>query len=286
MSAHFSRRDFIKTTGAVVAGATLLNAAPVQAGEFTGKIKKAVKLNMVKGDDMSTLDKFKLVKDLGFDGIEPSVGEKIAPEELKAASEESGLPIHGVVNGSVNDIQGAVDRALLYGSNSVLLVAGRVGDNMSYADNYKETQLLIRRAIPYAEEKKIQLLVENVWNNFLLSPLEMARYLDELDSPIIGAYFDIGNVVRFGWPEHWIPVLGKHIKKLDVKEYSRDKQNNEGLWKGFNVDIGDGSINWAAVRKELKAIDYSGWATAEVGAGGREHLADVAKRMDTVLGLV
>ena len=286
MSAHFSRRDFIKTTGAVVAGATLLNAAPVQAGEFTGKIKKAVKLNMVKGDGMSTLDKFKLVKELGFDGIEPSVREKIAPEELKEASEASGLPIHGVVNGSVNDIQAAVDRALLFGSNSVLLVAGRVGDNKSYADNYKETQLLIRRAIPYAEEKKIQLLVENVWNNFLLSPLEMARYLDELDSPIVGAYFDIGNVVRFAWPEHWIPVLGKHIKKLDVKEYSRDKQNNEGLWKGFNVDIGDGSINWEAVRKELKAIDYSGWATAEVGAGGREHLADVAKRMDTVLGLV
>ncbi len=284
MSQSFTRRDFMKTSGAVLAGSALM-ATAAHGGEFTGKIKKAVKLNMVKGDGMSTLDKFKLVKDVGFDGIEPSVGEKVEPEELRAASEASGLPIHGVVNGSVKDIAGAIDRALLYGSDSVLIVAGRVSEEKSYAANYTETQQIIRQAIPYAEEKKIMLLVENVWNNFLLSPLEMARYLDELESPLVGAYFDIGNVVRFAWPEHWIPVLGNRIKKLDVKEYSRDKQNNEGLWKGFNVDIGDGSIDWEAVRRELTAINYRGWATAEVGSGDREHLADVFNRMNTVLDI-
>ncbi len=129
------------------------------------------------------------------------------------------------------------------------------------------------------------LLLENVWNNFLLSPMEMARYVDELDSEWLGVYFDVGNVVRIGWPEQWIRVLGSRIKKLDIKEYSRDKQNNEGLWKGFNVKIGEGSVDWAAVRRELAAIDYAGWATAEVSGGDRDRLADVSTRMDRVLAL-
>ena len=91
--------------------------------------------------------------------------------------------------------------------------------------------------------------------------------------------------MRFAWPEHWIPVLGKRIVKLDVKEYSRKKQNNEGLWKGFQVKIGEGSIDWAAVRRELKKLNFEGWATAEVGGGDRARLADIAKRMDKVLDL-
>lgn len=275
----------MKAAGVAAAGSALITAAPAPAGELSGKIKKAVKYGMVSGDGMSALDKFNLVKELGFDGIEPTVGDKTDPEELLAASKATGLPIHGVVNGSVDNIPAAIDRAILYGSNSVLLVAGRVNETKSYADNYTETQEIIRAAIPYAEEKKIMLLVENVWNNFLLSPLEMARYLDELESPIVGAYFDIGNVVRFAWPEHWIPVLGDRIKKMDVKDYSRDKQNNEGLWKGFDVKIGDGSIDFAAVRKEILAINYTGWITAEVSGGGRDELADIAARMDRVFDM-
>ena len=129
------------------------------------------------------------------------------------------------------------------------------------------------------------LLVENVWNNFLLSPLEMARYIDELESDTLGVYFDIGNVVRFGWPEHWIRTLGTRIKKLDIKEYSREKQNDEGLWKGFDVKIGEGSVDWAAVRTELKALNYKGWGTAEVSGGEEDRLADISARMDRVLDL-
>ena len=113
----------------------------------------------------------------------------------------------------------------------------------------------------------------------------MVRYIDEIDNPWVGAYFDVGNVARYGWPEHWIPVLGKRIKKLDIKEYSTKIMNDEGLWKGFEVEIGDGTIDWAAVRRELAAIDYNGFATAEVGGGGKDHLADIAARMDKILGL-
>ncbi len=285
MSNAQTRRTFVKTCGAAVLGASALAAAPsARAGALSGRIKKAVKYGMIK-EKLSVKDKFKLLQDLGYDGVEPGYGDKVDPQEMVEASEATGLPIHGVVLGSVRGIEKAIDRAILYGSNSVLLVAGRVNEKMPYAKNYESTQQRIRKALPYAAEKKIQLLVENVWNDFLISPLEMARYIDELDSEWLGVYFDVGNVGRYGWPEHWIPVLGKRIKKLDIKPYSRKKMFDLGTWKGFDVLLGDGDIDWAAVRRELEAIEYSGWATAEVPGGNREKLADIAKRMDRVLGL-
>ena len=279
-----SRRGFLK--GAVITAAALVAAdSPyAHAGAFTGRIKKAVKYGMIRGR-LSVHEKMALLKKLGFDGVEPGVGDKVEPAELKEAAVAADIEIHGVVNGSVDNIPRAIDRAVFYGASSVLLVAGRVNETMSYEKNYGVTQDIIRAAIPYAGEKGIMLLVENVWNNFLLSPLEMARYIDEFESETVGVYFDIGNVVRIGWPEHWIRTLGPRIKKLDVKEYSRDKQNDEGLWKGFDVKIGEGSVDWAAVRTELKALDYEGWGTAEVSGGEEERLADISSRMDRVLDL-
>ena len=279
-----SRRSFIK--GAAITAAALAAAGPpsAHAGELTGHIKKAVKYGMIQGR-LSVHEKMALLKKVGFDGVEPGVGDKVEPAELKEAAAAAGIEIHGVVNGSVDNIQRAIDRAVFYGASSVLLVAGRVNETMSYEKNYGVTQDIIRAAIPHAGEQGILLLVENVWNNFLLSPLEMARYIDELESDTLGVYFDIGNVVRFGWPEHWIRTLGARIKKLDIKEYSRDKQNEEGLWKGFDVKIGEGSVDWAAVRTELKALDYQGWGTAEVSGGEEERLADISARMDRVLDL-
>src|SRR5690606_12903547 len=102
-----------------------------------------------------------------------------------------------------------------YGASSVLLVPEVVSKEVSYGDAYKRSQEQIKKAIPLAEELGIRILLENVWNNFLLSPVETARYIDELESPMLGAYFDVGNVVRYGWPEHWIVALGKRIGKLD-----------------------------------------------------------------------
>lgn len=280
-----SRRSFLTGATAVAVAAALAgDPRKAHAGAFTGKIKKAVKYGMI-GGSMPVADKMSMLKRLGYDGVEPSVGDKVDPAELKEGADAAGIKIHGVVNGSVDKIPRAIDRAVFYGSSSVLLVAGRVNESMSYAKNYRVTQEIIREAIPYAKEKGIDLLVENVWNNFLLSPLEMARYIDELESDVMGVYFDIGNVVRFAWPEHWIPVLGSRIKKLDVKEYSRDKQRNEGLWKGFDVLIGDGSIDWAAVRTELAAIKYEGWGTAEVSGGDEARLKDIAARTDRALDL-
>ncbi len=280
-----NRRNFIKTAGlAAAAGVVAHTVQSAHAGAFTGKIKKAVKYGMIK-EGNTPQEKLQLLKELGFDGVEPNFNE-VDMSELAKASESTGIPVHGVVKGwSFDDINLCIDQAKDIGATSVLIVAGKVDENMPYARNYAETQEKMKQAGDHAARREIHLLVENVWNNFLLSPLEMARYIDEIDNPWVGAYFDVGNVHRYGWPEHWAPVLGKRIVKLDIKEYSTKKMNDEGLWKGFNVAIGEGTINWAAVRHELALLNFQGWATAEVGGGDRAHLADVAARMDRVLDL-
>lgn len=279
MSASITRRGFMAATGALALSATAQGQTPKPE-----RIKKAIKYGMI-GEPLPVVDKLKLLKDLGFDGVEPTMGDKVDPNELREASEKTGLPIHGVVLGSITGIEAAVDRAVLYGASSVLLVAGKVDETIPYAKNYEDTQAVIRKSLPYAADKKIFLLVENVWNNFLLTPLEMARYIDDLGSEWAGAYFDAGNVARYGWPEHWVPVLGKRIKKVDIKGYSRTKRDKEGTWKGFEVPLGDGGdeIDWGAVRRELNAIGYTSWVTSEVPGGNRDVLADLAKRMDRII---
>jgi hexulose-6-phosphate isomerase len=151
--------------------------------------------------------------------------------------------------------------------------------------NYAARQEIIRRAIPHAEKQGIKLLIENVWASFLNEPLSMARFVDELKSPMVGVYFDVGNNIRWGYAGHWIEVLDKRIGKLDIKEYSRKLQINEGLRAGFRVEIGEGSVDWARVRSELTKIDYTGWATAEVKGGDRRRLQDISTRMNKVLDL-
>lgn len=242
---------------------------------------------MVQAPQLSIVEKFQLVKNIGFDGIEVRTRDPEAAhvDELLRASEAAQLPIHGVINSNSPDIQSAVDLAKAVGGTSVLVVAGRVNKDTPYDVNYRDWQQRLKENAPYAQEHGIRLLVENVWNQFLLSPLEMARFLDEIDNPAIGAYFDVGNVVRWGYPEQWIRILGSRIVKLDIKEYSRKLQLEQGLRKGFQVEIGDGDVDFPAVIQALQEIDYSGWATAEVPGGGEERLREIAQRMDRVLNL-
>jgi L-ribulose-5-phosphate 3-epimerase len=290
MPERTDRREFLVRSGAAAlcaASTTAVLNQPVAAGEFTGRIRKAVKYHMIQ-EKLSAEDKLKMLKDFGFDGVEPRA--MLKPEqaadvkELARASEKVGLPVHGVVNSSNPDIISAIDQAVQYGANSVLHVV-RYQRDIPYLQNYRETQDIIRKAIDHAEKKEVSILLENVWATFLIEPLGMARYIDELNSPFVQVYFDIGNVVRWGWPEHWIEVLGKRSKKLDIKEYDLEIAMNDGMRKAFDVPLGEGSIDWAAVRKELTAIKYEGWATAEVRGGDRKRLAEIASQMDHVLDL-
>jgi hexulose-6-phosphate isomerase len=278
------RRQWM-AAAAATAGSLLAKAPQARAGELSGRIKKGLKYHMI-AEDLPVTDKFKLVKDLGFEGLEVHRRYAKDPAQFVKASQAADFPIHGVLNSSDPDLKGAVDLAVEFGATSVLVVAGRVTPENAYDKNYRHTQAWLKEASAYAQERQIRLLVENVWNNFLVSPLEMARYLDEIGSPYVGGYFDIGNVMRYGFPDQWIRILGKRIGKLDVKEYSLKKLEQEGLRKGFESEIGDGDVPWAAVRTALLEIGYRGWATAEVPAGDRQRLADIARRMDQVLGLV
>ncbi len=301
---RINRRQFLQAAGGAVAAAHLAGA-PLAAGKDQPaaaaarlQIKKAVKFGMVKGD-MSVLEKFKLLKGLGFDGVEMDSPTTLDREEILAARDKSGLPIHGAVNSRhwksplshadpavrkqcVDSIRTALRDVKFWGGTAMLLVPAKVDKTMPYDKAYTRSQAEIRKVLPLAEELGVKILIENVWNNFLLSPLEMARYIDEFESPMIGSYFDVGNIVRSGWPEQWIRILGKRIVKLDIKEYSRQKRDNEGLWKGFKVELLEGDCDWPEVMKALREIGFSGWATAEIRGGGRDRLQEIARRMDRI----
>ncbi len=262
------------------------------------EIKKAIMLGTV-GLKGSILEKFKAVKEAGFAGVEPSSHMDV--NEILKARDETGLEIPSVCCGThwkenlaspnpaerargLDGLKQSLQDAKKYGASSVLFISAVVNKEVSYADAYTRSQEEVRKAIPLAEELGVKIAIENVWNNFLLSPMEAARYVDEFKNPAMGWHFDIGNVLRYGWPEQWIPVLGSRIQKLHIKEYSRDKMVSNGLWKGFDVPLLEGSNNWPEIMKALHQINYGGWAIAEQGGGNSlEGLKNLSERMDKIL---
>jgi L-ribulose-5-phosphate 3-epimerase len=278
MKPQVDRRRFLQATGLTLAAASTLGAAAPAAG----RIKKAVCWEMIQGQ-ISVEDKFRLAKDVGFEGVEVTAHHVKDPKELARASEKVGIPIHGVSNGGNLDLTGAIDEAAIYGAETGLHVV-RADPAGSFFENYRRGQELIRSAIPNAEKKRIPICVENVWATFLIEPTTMARYVDEFKSPWVKAYFDVGNVMRWGYPQHWIEVLGRRIAKIHIKEYSVKVAMKEGMSKAFDMPIGQGEIDWPRVRKELAAIGFWGWATAEVRGGDRQRLADIQQQMVKVLG--
>lgn len=302
----WSRRDVIHLGASALATGALSLRRPLDcdakaAPASEPRIKKAVKFGMVGGQG-SVADKFALLKELGYDGVEMDSPSSLSRDEVLRARDASGLPIHGVVDSAhwketlshpdpkIRDkglaaLRTAIDDSKAFGGTTVLLVPAVVNANVSYAEAYERSQAELRKILPYAAEQGVTVCLENVWNGFLLSPLETARYIDELESPAVGAYFDVGNVVNFGWPEQWIRILGKRIVKLDIKEYSRKLRDQHGPYKGFEAEIGEGDCNWPAVMAALREIDFRGWGTAEVPGGERARLADIARRMDAVFAL-
>lgn len=293
------RRVFLSQAAAVAAGIAVLPTVAI--GEVRRKkqvIHKALKFGMIGGEG-SILEKFTLAKACGFDGIEMDSPAGWDLDEVIEAKRATGLEIPGVVLSTHwhkpfnhpdeavrREASVALDRALhdckALGGTSVLVVPAVVNASMGYADAYERSQAEIGEHVKTAEDLGVDIAFENVWNDFLLSPIEAARYVDGFESDRVGWHFDIGNIVNYGYPAQWIEILEHRIKKLDVKEFSRQKRNDEGLWKGFAVEIGEGDCGWDAVCAALKRIGYSGWAAAEVGGGGRERLTDIAARMDAV----
>lgn len=292
-----NRRTFIKyAAGTAASLAVLPQAFCKTASPNRPLIKKSLKFGMIK-EDLSVMDKFKLVKDLGFDGVELDSPNDLAAKEILAARDKTGLEIPGVVNSlhwkaplsdpdpavrakCVESMKTALHDCKKYGGTTVLLVPAIVNEKVAYDEAYRRSQEEIKKILPIAEETGIKIAIENVWNNFLLSPMEAARYIDEFESDKIGWYFDVGNIIRYGWPEQWIRILGKRIIKVDIKDYSREKQTKEGIWEGFKVKLGEGSTNWALVNQALEEVGYQGWGSAEVSGGDRLRLQEISERMD------
>lgn len=292
------RRQFIDTALGTIAGLSLAGAAGFAAP--TGRqLKKAVNLGMVKTNN-STVEKFRLLKELGFDGVELNRPGEPPSEEIVSASKTTGLAVAGIMNAThwklplsdadpavrskgLEDLKTAMRDAKSFGAPTVLLVPAVVKKEVGYADAWKRSQEEIRKVIPLAEELGVRIAIENVWNHFLLSPLEAARYIDEFESKAVGWHFDVGNIVLHGWPEQWIRVLGPRIINVHFKEYSRAKCEKEGPRKGFAVELMEGDCDWPAVMKAFDEIGYRGWVIAEVPGGDAERLKFLAERMDRII---
>jgi L-ribulose-5-phosphate 3-epimerase len=295
-----NRRQFLTAAGGVAALSALapgvLNAQD-KATAAKRNLKKGIMWATV-GLKGSVLENMQAIKNAGFDGVE--MMSHMDQEEVLKARDQTGLVIPSVCgrdhwgkplsnpNPTVREagleaLKQTLRDAKRYGATSVLLVPATVTAEVSYADAYTRSQAEIRKAIPLAEELGVKIAIENVWNQFLLSPLEAARYIDEFKSPAVGWHFDIGNVITYGWPEQWIQILGKRIQKLHIKEYSRKKRDNEGLWKGFQVPFLEGDNNWPAIMQALDNIGYTGWGIAEQGGGDSpEGLKDLSDRMTKI----
>lgn len=296
------RRTFLKVLAAagafIQAGrAAAGQATPAAAPQPATKIRKSILISMLP-KELSYADRFALARGVGFEGIEMQTIEKNEEAaEIREASQKAGLRIHSVMNmdhwrlplsssdpqvvtGSVKGMETSLRNAALWGAETVLLVPAVVDANTSYKDAYTRSQRVIReRLLPIARDTKVVIAVEEVWNKFLLSPLEFARYVDEFESPLLRAYFDVGNVVLFAFPQDWIRTLGPRIAKIHLKDFNFDRRNGRFTWK----NLGEGDIDWPEVRRALDEIKYTGFVTTELSGGDAAYLKDVSARVDRFL---
>jgi len=273
----------------------LVAQAPIPASNK--RILKAIKFGMFQ-EKISVREKFQLLKEMGFDGVELNSPGGVDKQEAWQASLDTGLPIHGVVDSihwqirlsdpdpevrakGVEGLKTALRETKMVGGSSTLLVPCRVSDSKTenHHQAWRRSIREIRKALPLAAQLGVFILIENVWNHFTYehdgpnhqTAHQLAAYIDAINSPWVGSYFDIGNHQKYGLPEEWIRTLGKRIVKLDVKDWGI-----ESSW----AKIGDGDVNWPAVREALQGIGFSGWATAEVGGGNRDRIREIGDRMD------
>jgi hexulose-6-phosphate isomerase len=278
-----TRRDFVAAA-----------ALPALASSNRLPIRKAVLFEMLP-KSLSIADRFKLATDTGFEATEcPTTPDQSTADEIKKASESARLPIHSVMNmahwkyplssadpavvaESVKGMETSLRNAHFWGAETVLLVPAVVNPQTSYQDAWTRSQQQIRKLIPMAEELKVVIAIEEVWNKFLLSPLEYAKYIDDFRSPWVRSYFDVGNVVLTGYPQDWIRTAGQRIAKLHIKDFRFRKMQAEF------VPLREGDIDWPEVHKALGEIGYHGTATVELEGGGEAYLREVNRRFELIL---
>jgi hexulose-6-phosphate isomerase len=297
------RRAFLESATALAAVAALRPRTAAAAGGM----KKAVYISMLPKElkdasgtarALSYLERFQMAKETGFEGIEiGTIPDAAEAQAIKEAAAKANLTIHSVMNAdhwkyplssadpevvakSVAGMETSLRNAKLWGCDSVLLVPAVVNPETSYKDAWTRSQKVIKeRILPLAQELKVVIGMEEVWNKFLLSPLEMARYVDEFASPWVKAYFDVGNMLFYGFPQDWVRTLAKRIHRVHIKDFKLDRGAGKFEWK----NIGEGDVDWVEVRKALGEVGYDGWVTTEISGGDAAYLKDVVARFDRFL---
>lgn len=251
--------------------------------------------------ELSLAESFALAKRAGCDHIEVNLAEEgeLTPEtsetEVRAlvqTAQGAGIEISSLSTGlywkypatsndpalrkrSLEILQRQLQVARWLGVDTVLVVPGAVTPEVSYDVAYDRAAEFVGAALPTARETGVAIGIENVWNKFLLSPLEMRAFVDRFDDPHVGVYFDAGNILAYGFPQHWIRILGSRIKKVHVKDFD----DKVGGYAGFR-NLLQGNVPWAEVRRALEEIGYDGHVTAEVSGYnveaelGLKHIAD------------
>jgi L-ribulose-5-phosphate 3-epimerase len=296
MSAGVNRREFLLRSSSIAIGGALLGSVAMEGTAVAASgFKKGACIGTLP-KDMTVLQQFELAKRAGFDGVEPrTLNSADEVKACKEAAEKTGIEITSIMNEDhwkyplsdndpevvqkcIDGIKTSMHNAHDLGGGVVLLVPGIVMADVRYVDVYRRSQEQIRKLLPLAKELKVIIAIENVGNRFLMSPLEMARYVDEFKSPWVRSYFDIGNVVSTGYPQDWIRTLGKRICRVHIKRFEPgtdhpkfDPKNRRNM-----------GIDWPDVRKALNEVGYSGWVTAEVKSGDEDYLKELSARMDRI----
>jgi len=264
---------------------------------------------LTNGSKMNLKNCMEQAKKAGFEAIELAVAEKgeLSLDSTKEdvgrivqTAKEAGIELSSLATGlfwdyslssssdKVRDkarriVKKMLELASYLGVDTILVVPGAVAEVVPYDIAYKRSLESLRECVPTAERYKVSIGIENVWNKFLLSPLEMRDFIDQVESEYLGAYFDVGNALLTGYPEHWIRILGKRIKKVHIKDFKVSIGNANGF-----CDLLEGDVNWAEVMKALREIGYSDYITAEMVPAYSQHpealLCNTSRSMDFILG--
>jgi hexulose-6-phosphate isomerase len=261
-------------------------------------------------------DMFRAVKEAGFEGIELNVDQdghsahSITLEQgtdldaIAALSRNYDLPVVSISTSLGGNTAGVgesrqrahkvirrqIECARALGARAILSVPGGISGEISIQEAYKNSLECYREIEGEIVDSGVSVCLEQVWNGFFTSPFDMARFIDQLKNPAIGAYFDVGNVLAFSWPEYWIEVLDGRIRRLHVKDFKR----GGGLFQGGSwVDLTKGDACWQKVIPALRKAGFDGYLTAEtsIGESGvpgitcREYYKTVAEALDKIIAI-
>lgn len=262
--------------------------------------------------NMPLEEQFRQARNAGFEGIEVPLGELLPLEterdqarRLADAARKSGIeivslwvsaplspnplnhPDPAVRARGVEALRKAVTLASWMDCGALLIVPGRLGTGpkfqIGYQDTWDRVSAEMKKVVPEAEKARVCLLPENVWNRFLVSPLEMRAFVDQFHSPWVGAYFDIGNILQYGYPQDWILTLGTRIKRVHAKDYKLSTRAEQGRF----VDLLEGDVDWKEVMAALVKVGYRGFISPEYGHRPDDpgYLRRISEALDKILAM-